>query len=176
MENNEILENQWDDNSDESMKEKRGTFLLVLCILSWVFIGYSFIMGLVSLAGGTQKLEEQLVQADMTNAFSQDTGNDMANSILSSANEMIIKTIENFYPLQMSNLVVLLIGALAVYMMFQLKKSGFYLYVLYTILIPAISFYFLGANMIVIMAVGLNMFFGVLFLILYGVNLKRMTE
>ena len=176
MENNEILENQWENGQGESLKEKRGSFLLVLAILSWAFIGYSFIMGLFSLTNGVEELEKSLAEVGNSTAFSADTGNAFANSMVDGMKEMIINSIENFYPMQYANLVGLLLGALAVYLMFQLKKSGYYLYILYTILIPGISFYFLGSSMLVIMAVGFNMFFGLMFLILYGVNLKRMTE
>ena len=124
MENNEVLENQWDNDSSESMKEKRGVFLLVLCILSWISTGGTLVSTLFSYFNGTAELEKQLAQT--SDVFGEETGNAMLDNMLTGAEEILYKTIENFNAIQLSTLVGLLVGVLAVYLMFQLKKSGYF--------------------------------------------------
>lgn len=174
MENNEVLENQWDNDSSQSMKEKRGSFLLVLCILSWVSTGGTLLSTLFSYFNGTGELEKQLTGAN--NAFEQDTGNEVLNNMLTGAQEIVYKTIENFNEIQISTIVGLLIGVLGVYLMFQLKKIGFLLYVVYCVIIPSISLYYIGTSMIIIAGLLVNGLISVAFIIMYGINLKRMTE
>jgi len=174
--NNEILENDWENEKAESMSEKRGSFLLVLCILSWCFIGYSLFAGLISVFNGDAALQEAISKIDVSNGLEQSSGNPLADSMLSGMAEMLGNLIEHFYHIQYANFAGFMIGALGVYLMFSLKKIGFVLYAIYTIAIPSISLYFLGTSMLVWLSVGLSGFIGIVFLILYGVNLKRMTN
>ena len=167
------IDNQWGD-SPETLKEKRGSFLLVISILSWVFIGFMILSTAISYFTGVEKLQEQIdLSMDQIN---QETGNAFADSIIQDAIGVMEKSITNFYAIQLSTMISLLIGALAVYLMFQLKKAGFFLYLLYTVMFSAISFYYLGSGMTVWLAQALYIFFGIAFVILYAVNLKRMTE
>ncbi len=114
MENNDILEDQWD-NQPETIRERRGVFLLVLCILSWAFIGITIISTLITYAGGTAQLEESMEVSEA--AFDQETGSEFLDSMMGGAQDIMVKTIENFNAIQLSTLVALLIGGLAVYMM-----------------------------------------------------------
>ena len=158
----------------ESYSEKGGNFLRVVCMLSLMSMGYSILNTLMTYFGGVQKLHEQLEQ----NA--QAVKNDMFNLIdeetMFSLDEMIRQTIEHFAEIQISNVIVLLLGILSVLMMLQLKKNGFILYILYTLLMPGISLYFLNVNVAVAGAVSIDLFFGIVFCILYGINLKTMTN
>lgn len=174
MENNEILEDQWDNDSALTMKQKRGSFLLVLCILSWIYMGSSIISTTISYFNGTAELEKQLSKT--SNAFDQETGVGVLDNMMGAAEEIMYKTIENFNEIQLGTLVGLLIGIMAVYLMFQLKKIGFALYVLYSMIIPAISLYFIGTSMIMLLGLAFNSIVSIAFIIMYGVNLKRMTE
>jgi len=174
--NNEILENNWDNDSTQSINEQRGSFLLVLCILSWVWIAYALFSGLISILNGDAALEEVLGKIDVSEVMEQSSGNPLADSMLTGMAEMMGNLIEHFYHIQYANFVALMIGALSVFLMFSLKKIGFTLYAIYTFAIPGITLYFLGTSMLVWLSVGLSGFLGVVFLIMYGVNLKRMTK
>ena len=128
---------------------------------------------MISYFNGTEQLEKQL--AETSDVFEQETGSEMINNMLSGAEEILYKTIENFNAIQLSTIVGLLIGALGVYLMFQLKKSGFFLYVLYSVIIPFISLYFIGSSAIIVIGIASTGLISVVFLILYAVNLKRMS-
>jgi|GEM_PF-1358135 len=175
MENMQTTGNQWgNSDSPESMKEKRGSFLLVISILSWVFIGFSIFSTAIGYFNGVEKLQTQI---DLSiDQMDTDTGNAFADNLIAEAIEVLEKTITHFESIQLVTMVSLLIGALSVYLMFQLKKMGYLLYIVYTMLYSSISFYFLGSSMVVWLGQGLYLFIGIVFLILYGVNLKRMTK
>ena len=163
----------WNDESNQSMSERRGQFLLVLCILSWIGIGMGLITTLFNYSRGTADIEAQLDEFESLGEV--DTGSSLLNSFTDGAKDMAIKTIENFQAINLSTLLALLLGGLAVYMMFNLKKTGYYLYILYCLATPAISIYFLGANQAVYLSVMVGALFSVAFIIMYGVNVKRMT-
>jgi len=175
MENMQTTGSQWgDSDSPESMKEKRGSFLLVISILSWIFTGFFILSTAIGYFNGVEK-----IQAEMDLAIDQmdtNTGNAFADNLVSDAIGMLENTITYFESIQLATMVALLIGALSVYLMFQLKKVGYLLYIVYTILFSSVSFYYLGSGVMVWLSQSLYILAGIVFLILYGVNLKRMTK
>jgi hypothetical protein len=173
MENNNVLESQWD-NTPKSMKDKRGAFLLVICILSWAYMGYVIISTSITYFNGIGQLEEQM--AVSMELFEQETGNPLLNSIMEDTQMVFVNTLKYFKEIQIGNIMALFFGALSVYLMYSLKKIGFYLYILYSIIIPSIQIYFLGSSMVIIAIVAFSGIVGIAFIIMYGVNLKRMTE
>ncbi len=58
--------------------------------------------------------------------------------------------------------------------MWNLQKQGFTIYTAATIIGLLFPLFFLGFNFMSIMALGMGGFFGVLFIVLYGLNLKHM--
>jgi hypothetical protein len=61
-------------------------------------------------------------------------------------------------------------------MMWQLRKAGFYLYIagiLISVVMPIALF---GGGLIGLMAGGISAFIGIIFIILYGVNMKYMVR
>jgi hypothetical protein len=64
-----------------------------------------------------------------------------------------------------------LIGA---FLMWRLSKIGYVIYIIGTVLGIAISFYLFGNNFIGVFMTAFASFFGVLFIIFYGMNLKSM--
>lgn len=166
-ENNEIIE-PWNDDSNLSMDERRGTFLKVLCILSWVWIGIQLFSSVTAYVGGPDKLIEAKSKAEDTIAGVDDTG--FMKTVMEEAMLVLDKTIENFNAIHISSILGLLLGGLAVYMMFMLKKTGYFLYILYAVIIAGATIYFLGFA-----SAMLDIFVSIAFIIMYGVNLKRMT-
>ncbi|MFD1553548.1 hypothetical protein DNU06_07685 [Putridiphycobacter roseus] len=161
--------NNWEDDSHQSMKEQRGTFLLTLSILSWVWIGIQLISTLFTYMRGPGPLVDSLTLIeDATSEQSLD--NPFMASLMEGSLDTIRKTIENFSAINIGNMIALLIGGLGVYMMFNLKKTGFGLYVLYCAGIAGVNIYFLGGFSFIFDA-----FISLAFIIMYGVNLKRMN-
>ena len=161
--------NNWDDDSHQSMKERRGHFLMTLCILSWVWIGIQLISTLFTYLRGSGQLEQSLSLIEDATSESQ-TDNPFMTSILEGSLDTIRKTIEHFDAINIGNMIALLVGGLGVYMMFNLKKIGFGLYVIYCAGIAGVAIYFLGGYTFIFDA-----FISLAFIIMYGVNLKRMN-
>ncbi|MBL7897527.1 MAG: hypothetical protein JNJ99_03245, partial [Crocinitomicaceae bacterium] len=112
------------------LKEKRGTTLMVLAILSWIWIGFTVITLVISLADGKKSpeaLEEEKVRIleTATPEVIEVFGEDYITSTLS----ILEISNEYFYTIQLLNLANIGIGFMAVFMMYKLRKKGYYLYI-----------------------------------------------
>ncbi len=164
----------WNDETNYSMKERRGNFLLTLCILSWVYIGLMLLTTGFNYMQGTDELYQSI---EVFESGEIDTeGNPFAESVIDGSIGMIKQTIEHFEAINLSTMAVLLIGGFSVLLMYNLKKIGFGLYILYSIALPSVSLYFLGTEFqMVLWGAVLGAFVSIAFVIMYGVNLKRMN-
>ena len=158
----------WNDESNMSMNDRRGTFLKVLCILSWISTGLALIVNFLSYIGGKEAVLENISRSE-DELQKLDEGS-FFYTIMKSTIEIQESIYPNFDLYYGGNILAVLIGGLAVYMMFMLKKTGFALYILYCALISIVSIYTIGAG-----NTGFEIFISIAFIIMYGVNLKRMT-
>lgn len=151
-------------NMDAAVAAKRPTFLTVLCILTFVGAGISLIMNIMSyftysaMASSSDMLSDLGAQGEQVGAAMSMLGLDPAKM----ATSAIIVAILN---------VVILAGAL---MMWKQKKVGFYIYVvgeLVQAVIPVIVIGGLAGGMSVVL-MGIV---AIVFIILYGLNLKHMS-
>ncbi len=85
-------------------------------------------------------------------------------------------TVMNFTQINLMNLLVVLTGALGVYLMFKLKKFGFFIYLLYCAAELYTAYHFFGDLTVMVFSMALTGLISLVFVILYAVNLKRMTE
>lgn len=165
--NDQVIE-PWNDDSNASMDERRGQFLKVLCILSWVWIGIQLFSSVVAYVGGPEKLIQAKSEAEDAIGAANESG--FMKTVMEEAMIVLDKTIEHFNAIHIGNILGFLIGGLAVYLMFTLKKSGFFLYILYTVIIAGVSVYYLG-----VASAMMDVALSIAFIIMYGVNVKRMT-
>jgi len=164
---------QWD-NSPETMKEKRGEFLYVLIVLTWVSNFSTGSSALFMLLIGKGGLEKQL---DIINSgASKETGLSFIDNMMNDAISILEITMMNFNLINLMNLLVVAIGALAAFLMYKLKKTGFYLYLVYCAMELTVVYYFFGDLSSIVLSMVLSGFFSILFVIMYSVNLKRLTE
>lgn len=161
-------------DNNESTKEQRGKTLPVLCILSWVSLGFAALSLLFSVFNGP-KTEEELTEEkiNLLSTVNEDTSDQIKVMYEQMINSSQLVN-DHHWTLSLVNLGSLLLGFGAVFLMWKLKKNGFYLYLVYSI-IPFVvsslvmSGLFLG---IVLFFTGI---FALLFVILYAVQLKRMS-
>jgi hypothetical protein len=157
----------------------RPTLLTVLCILSFIGSIYGIINGLTSYRNA--EVSSAMVSSYLDSAKSDirkeaadnKKAADIADKVISGASDMLdpAKIKKNaLYGILGS--ILTFAGA---YLMFQLRKPGFWLYLAGTgvaILAPILVY---GASNI--MSIGLSAvvgFFGILFAVLYSLNLKYM--
>jgi hypothetical protein len=154
----------------------RPTFLTVLCVLTFIGSGYSIFNAISSYSsadvavGLTQDVMDEAMDKIEDEAESEKEAA-LANKILGSVSEgMTAPNIKNSAIASGISALLTLIGAI---LMWSLNKKGFYLYVIGVavgILAPMLIFGgILGAA-----SSGVLAFVGVLFSVLYGLNLKHM--
>ena len=163
-------------NDTTTGASKRPTLLTVICILS-------FIGGAIGLWGGYAGAFTDFPQKQVEDSKTQlqemvdqvGTDHPMVD-LLEQGVAMNEKTLEHAKPIGYSNLIVSLIGIAGVWMMWNLKKTGFWLYLLASIGGLASGFYFLGTDSLFanITTIG-STIITVVFIILFGVNLKHMS-
>lgn len=153
----------------------RPTLLTVICIIS-------FIMGAFGIYSGIRNLtmdpaaERAKLETAMGDQVAKIGGNanEMTNRLMESAHEVGVKGIDNARPIGIAGIVLSLLSVSGVWLMWNLKKSGFWLYLLATIGGLVVPLIFLGGGWLALASVGFVGFFSLIFIILYAVNLKYM--
>ena len=153
----------------------RPTLLTVICIIS-------FIMGAIGIYSGVKNLTidpvAEKAKLEQTMAEQMNTiganANEMTDRLMASANEIGEKGIANHYPIGIAGIILSIVSIIGVWLMWNLKKNGFWLYLLATIGGLAVPLVYLGGGWLALASVGLMGFFSIIFVILYAVNLKYM--
>jgi hypothetical protein len=152
----------------------RPTLLTVICIISFIMGAWGIYGGVKQLTQDPDKVVAQ-AQADMEKARAQmPESNPLTDKMMESAMEVTRKGAEQGKPIGATSIVLSLLSILGVWQMWNLKKSGFWLYVLASVLGLVAPVYFLGGGLIALASVGVVGLFTILFIILYAVNLKYM--
>jgi hypothetical protein len=141
---------------------KRPTFLTVLCILSFIAAGFS-IIGLGLLIGGKAALESHGVTTD-----SAIDGSASAYSMPGMDEAMMQAKAAASWPNIIGGILLSIIGLFGVIMMWKLKKTGYFVYVGASIV---------GIILPLVLGAGFGVFgtiITILFIVLYGLNLKHM--
>lgn len=167
------------DSEDLNPEGKRPRSLNVLLILSAIYIVMSLSATLQAISSGplTQnQLEEGT--ADFYSSIAELRSQGLGQELTDMAEVMIETSFyvnnEVFYLTNNLRLLELLIGAISLVLMFQLKKVGFHLYLLYS-LMPIITTYItLPQELILTASIIIMVFIGGLFALLYGTKLKYM--
>ena len=140
---------------------KRPTFLTVLCILSFVAAGFSIIGGLV-MGAGSAMVNSDAVQDAMASDPNAAANMEQASAAMAEAG---LSTGAIWLGVALT-----LIGLIGVIMMWKLKKTGFYVYTGAQVL-GIVSPMFMGGSI----SFGFMTIVSVLFIVLYGLNLKHMS-
>jgi hypothetical protein len=150
---------------------KRTNFITVLCILSWVYVGWSLI-GAIGQMGGTkeaqmEELDKQIETLKASEVYAMDIGKDMVAFY-----EHTLTIPAYFLTL---TVLFLLVEGLGVFMVFQLKRTGFWIYLaaqagLIGVTIASMPW----PNSLSTIALSISMLITLVFVILYGVNLKHL--
>lgn len=155
------------------MEKVRPTLLTVLCILTFIGSGFSIYSGIQSYltadvtAGATSEAMEEL-QDQMEDQEVPGFMGELFNSI---GETMTPDKVKNMGIATLISSILTLIGAV---FMWGLRKNGFYLYVIGTIIAIVAPMLIYNGMMGNFSAAG-NTFIGILFSVLYGLNLKYMS-
>jgi uncharacterized BrkB/YihY/UPF0761 family membrane protein len=174
------MENTTDNQFAAPAAPVRPQFLKVLCILTWICCGFMFISAILGIVG--QSPEKQQEKIDQMREINPETADQMEVVLnAESQSEKMISAV--------INLIGVLLSAYGAIMMWQLKKTGFYIYIIGE-LVPYAGFAMGGAQAMAAVgamaggmgaaiagiAVGIMLIFDIAFIIMYGVNLKYMKK
>ena len=160
----------------EFIAPQRPLFLKVLCILTFIGSGYAIINSAFTyfkandianiMVEATDKMNKE--QKKERSAESKNIVANVTNNLTEMTNPVNLRkaAIGSFI-----TSILCLIGAL---LMWKLRRPGFYIYTLGTILSIIIPFYMFGSNLITNLSGGFMGFIGILFVIFYAMNLKSM--
>ena len=153
----------------QSLKERRGTFLTVLCILSWATSGFTFFNSLSTLFKGKKALQNEILIIEEKLEM---TDNGFFYDFFQGLIDQFYIIFENFYGIYISSFLISAVGIFSIYLMFNLNKKGFYLYLVYAFLSPLVAYYFFKDSTSLIT----GLIISIVFVIMYKANLKRMTN
>ena len=153
----------------------RPTLLTVICILSFLAGAFGLWSGISNAFTDAPQTELQEARTQMEEAMAQvGDGNEMVTKMMESGMVMAEKAAENAKPIGYANIVLSLLSLLGVWQMWNLKKSGFWMYVAASVAGLIVPMVFLGGGMLTLMSVGFGGLISIVFIILYAVNLKHM--
>lgn len=158
---------------------KRSTFLTVLCILTFIGSGFGIVGGLISM--GTSKVTTAMMDQSKTTLDSLTASMGEENKESQAALKLMntftkdfdAKKIRNNSIGQIFASIFCLLGAL---LMWKLKRNGFFLYLLGTIVGIAVPFLVFGTDSLMgILTSSWTAFIGIIFCILYYLNYKELS-
>jgi hypothetical protein len=158
----------------------RPAFLTVLCILTFIGSGYGIIRSATQYFTAdkqaaayslvTQQADSSIAKMDTLN----NGGAKMATQVISymgnAANPAKIKKAA------LASIIASIFCLIGAFLMWGLKRNGFYFYIIGTLAGILTPFVLFGSNLLAIGTSGFIGFIGVLFIVLYGVNLKHMNK
>ena len=166
---NQDLEVFDDGEFNNDSPRKRPAFITVLAILSWIYVAIGVLGALVNSFSSEEKQIEQIDQAIAI----YDDMDEMP--LLDDSIAALEASKDNLRITNLGNLIFLLIEGIAVFLMFNLKRNGFWLYTLGQIgLVSLLIMVMPWPNIISTLTVVFTLFLVLLFEILYAVNLKHM--
>jgi hypothetical protein len=167
---------QLENNQEE---EKRPTFLLVLCILTFINTGFIVLGGLMGILSGKPSSEEikgskvQMAQSiDQLEKLNMDYWVDVIKRIQLMTEAMY----SNFVAYNAVSILVAIAGVVAAFLMLKGKKIGFHVYIVYSFLYVLQSYLFVSAAVIPSFIIIINLLIAGLFVLLYSRNLNWLNK
>ena len=162
----------------EIIQPARPLFLKVLCILTFIGSGYGIINSAITyfkaddisniVSNVKTKMNDDLKRKNARNPDKVI----FLNKIMNNASQ--ISTPENLRKNAIGNSITYALCLLGALLMWHLRRIGFYIYTLSTVISIILPFYMFGSNFLTNISAGFLGFIGILFIIFYAMNLKSM--
>ena len=167
-------------NDFETTQPVRPTFLKVLCILTFIFSSYTILSQVYVYF---QAEETSAAMTEAKSEINKDMNDKKAdspeeksflNKVMGGMSEM--STPESLRKQAIGNIIASALCLLGAILMWRLNRTGFYLYILGTVVGIVVPFYLFGNNFVTAISTGFASFIGLLFIIFYAMNLKSMRK
>jgi len=163
---------------DGKTESKRPTLLTVLCILTWVVSAYYIFTVpfeyFFSSGMDPGQLQSTINDAMTSMAEEDPEAAEFMEGFMKAASDMIAKSLENAGWIASFEILVTLLSAFGAYLMFSLRKSGFWIYTFAKVLGILTVLIFMGVNILTVSVASFALFVGLIMIALYAVNLKHM--
>lgn len=163
----------------EVLPPERPVFLKVLCMLTFIGSSYTIINSAIMyftarhlsniIVSTKVKMYEEIEKKRKPN---QPETVGFAVKVMD--NMAVISRPENLRKTATGNIVASLFCLAGAILMWRLNKTGFYLYVVGTIISIVVPFYLFGNNFLTVISTGFACFFGILFVVFYAMNIRSM--
>ena len=169
-------EDIFDSNEDTFNETKeRPDFLTVLIILTWIAVAGSVLSSAYSIANSGSAAEQMELSMVAFDEFPDD--NEFVNSYIEDTKEFSKAAVNQLVPINLTNLIFYLIEGFAALLMFNLKKIGFWVYILCQFGFLSVYFIFYPSdNIMTTIMLSIGIITSSIFSILYGVNAKYLKN
>ena len=158
----------------DSTAKPRSTFLTVLCILSFINGGLNILFNIPSLFM-PNFMESYMEIIKQTPAMNDSNAPSFVAEMMSSVMTMLERMAAHWTSMILSIILLAVMSVIGVWMMWHLKKAGFLFYTTAQILWTLMPLIFMGVNWISVLAVLMNAIITIAFIIMYGLQLKKMN-
>lgn len=172
-------ENYIDINEEVEQNPKRPVFLTVLCVLSFITLGFGMLSLVFSLMMGqpsTEEIESVSNQYIQTASTMRDQNALWAADLMEKMADLTILQNDHFMVVQLINTIMILTGFIGVLFMFRGRRLGFHFYIIYNLLSIGGVYLVAPFNMVPNIILIMGLIFSGLFIFLYSRNLKWMTK
>lgn len=156
---------------DTNPKQRPG-LLTALCILTFIGSGFGVLNNIFGMIMSPIK---NFLDPAFFERILEEVHDDFARKIVEQVIEMGQKAIENIFEISLTQFILYAASITGAILMFQLKKTGFYIYTTAQILLLFVAPAFIGFNLFVNMGIMFGSVFTILFIVLYAINLKKMN-
>lgn len=166
-------------NEPQEAPVKRPTLLTVLCILSFIVVGFGLLGVLLSLAGGEptpETIEKSYNQMMQTASDNRDQNLVFVADMFEQMAEVTSYQQNNYWLVLLVNAVTSGTGFAGVFMMFKGRKLGFHLYIIYSLLSFGGIFLIMPPHIDPLSSAIMSLILSGVFVFLYALNLKWMNK
>lgn len=159
--------------------KKRPVLLTVLCILSFIVVGFGLLGVLFSLISGQPSAEEIESAYNQMIQMSGDMRDKQMTTIaqlLEQGAELAMYQQQRYWSVLSINALTMITGFIGVLFMFKGKRLGFHLYIIYNLLSIGGTFLIVPSEMVPMVSVIMNLVLSGLFIFLYSLNFKWMNK
>lgn len=167
------------DNIQEESQPKRPTFLKVLCILTFIATGLSFLGIVPRLLTGPMSedaIADTIIMFDKLSENMRELNFSSLAEFYEKSKLMTLDANDKFYLSNSVNLIMTLLGLISAIRMWQGYKIGFHLYIVYNLLALGSIYFYTPFEHVPTVIVIMNLLLSSLFIFLYSRNLHWLTK
>lgn len=157
------------------MEKARPNGLTALCILSWIWMAMVLLSAFSTVSNG--RLTDADIRDQKIAILESQTPEsiEMMPWVVEETIEFLYISRDNYTAMITIDFVSLIIGMIGVFLMFQLRKIGFHLYIGYSILSVSYWVFYFSDLRMGLFLIGFSVLFTALFVVLYTTQLKKMV-